>query len=160
MAMLEIHPITSLAGIDLTPSFKDIPGYTAYGDSVFDYYEQRVFTASRSGAFTSIEGSKAVYNYAGFRFTVAGKPQKKADGYFVAATIPGKVTTARRMVIADGTAAAVLIKAAKKGDRFKALGIPRIDLSQIDKAIMKHPSVTVAVTGAYEMIIVGMSKAP
>jgi hypothetical protein len=45
--------------------------------------------------------------------------------------------------------------AAKKGDRFEALGVPRIDLDKVDAAIAAGNG---QVQAAYEMIIVGLKK--
>jgi len=157
----EIHPVTKIGGEDLLTSFVVIPGYQAYSaKTAFQDYEARTFQVSRSGAFTSIEGKKAKYNYAGFTFTVAGKPEHVADGWFVLATIDGVVNDPRRMVIADGTAPATLIATAKKNMRYKAVGVPRINLERIDDLIAQHPHETVPVSGAYEMIIVSLAKVP
>ena len=157
----ELHPLTSIGGEDLSGSFSGIPGYHPYAaKTAFAHYEGRTFTVSRSGAFTSIVGTKAKYNYAGFTFEVAGKPKHVADGWFVLATIAGVNGDPRRMVIADGTAAAALIASATKGKRFKAVGIPRINLERIDELLMQHPHETLPITGAYEMIVVSMTSAP
>jgi hypothetical protein len=156
----EIHPITRLGSEDLAGSFTDIEGYKPYAaKKAFTYYEDREFVVSRSSTFTSITGTKAQYNYAGFTFTVAGAPKKVADGWFVLATIDGVVETPRRMVIAAGTPPADLVAKAKKGQRYEALGIPRINLERIDAALAGHPNEDITVTGAYEMIIVGLAKA-
>jgi hypothetical protein len=157
----EIHPVTKIGGEDLLTSFVVIPGYQAYSaKTAFQDYEARTFQVSRSGAFTSIEGKKAKYNYAAFTFTVAGKPEHVADGWFVLATIDGVVNDPRRMVIVDGTAPATLIATAKKNMRYKAVGVPRINLERIDDLIAQHPHETIPVSGAYEMIIVLLAKVP
>lgn len=154
----EIHPITALGTIDLSGSFVPIPGYSPYlAKKAFDYYEQRTFTVSRSGIYTAIEGTKAKFNYAGFQFTVAGTPQKVADGWFVFANIDGIPGDPRRMVVPAGTAPAGLVVKAKKGMRYRAVGIPRIDLKRVDDEVTAHPGVRWPVTGAYEMILVSMA---
>ena len=76
----EIHPITRFGTIDLLASFATIPGYKPYdAKTAFTHYESRTFTVSRTATFTSIQGPKALYNYAGFKFTVAAAPKHVAD---------------------------------------------------------------------------------
>ena len=157
----EIHPLMKIGSDDLDASFVTIPGYKAYAaKTAFQDYEKRTFQVSRAGAYTAIEGTKAKYNYAGFRFTVAGKPKKVADGWFVLATIDGVVSDPRRMVAAEGTSPAALIATAQKGMRYQAVGVPRINLERIDDVISKHPHETIPVSAAYEMILVTLAKVP
>jgi hypothetical protein len=156
--VFEIHPLTAFAGDDVRPGFEPIKGYKAYdAKTAFTYYEQRKFTAVRQATFTSITATKAVYNYAAFPLTVAGPPQKVADGFMVLATIDGVVNDLRRMVIADGTPPAALIQHATTGSRFVALGIPRVSLERIDAQTLKNPGKKVVVPAAYEMIIVALT---
>jgi hypothetical protein len=123
----ELHPITSIGAEDLGASFTEIPSFQPYpAKTAFQYYEGRTFTVSRSGAFTSIVGTKAKYNYAGFTFTVAGTPTHVTDGWFVLATIDGVVNDPRRMVVADGTPPARLIATAQKGMRYRAAEVYRV----------------------------------
>jgi hypothetical protein len=155
----EIHPITRLGSNDLTGSLVKIPGYQPYkAKKAFPYYEKRKFIVSRSATFTSIKGTKAKFNYAQFSFTAAGAPRKLVDGWSVMATIDGVATPPRRMVAAAGTPPAALLSKAQKGMRYEATGVPRIDLSLIDAVVAGTSNQAVPVTGAYEMIIVALTK--
>lgn len=155
----EIHPVTELGSEDLKPSFVAIPGYQAWpAATAFPFYEKRVFTVSRKGKFTAIEGTKAKYNYASFRFTSAGKPKKLADGWSVLARVDGVPDSIRRMVAPDGTPPAALLAAAAKGHKFEAVGIPRINLERIEAVLAENPGVKTPVRGAYEMILVSLKK--
>lgn len=157
----ELHPLVRIGGEALTASFVPIPGFKAYpAKTAFDHYEKRKLDLSRNGSFTVIEGKKAAYNYTSFVFTVAGKPRKKADGWFVMATVDGITAAPRRMVIAADTPPAALIATAGKGMRFEATGIPRINLERVDFELKHHPQGVTGVTGAYEMIIVALAKKP
>jgi hypothetical protein len=155
----ELHPVTRLGTHDLRSSFVPIPGYKAWpAGTAFPYYEKRVFTVSRKGAFTAIEGTKSKYNYAKFRFTTAGKSKQLSDGWSVLARIDGVPDSVRRMVAPDDTPPAALIAAATKGKRFEAVGIPRINLERLDRVLAENPGVKTPVRGAYEMILVSLRK--
>src|SRR4029434_8046114 len=65
----EIHPLTAIGGEDLEWSFGTVACYSpSAAKKAFQDYESREFLVSRSGGFTSIEGTKAKFNYAGFTF--------------------------------------------------------------------------------------------
>lgn len=156
--VFEIHPLTQFGGEDLRAGFVPIPGYSAYpAKKAFDYYEKREFTVSRKSGFTAIEGGTAKLNYATFPLTLDAKPHKRPGGWIVLATIDGVLAIPRRMVIADGTPPATLISVAKKGDRFQALGIPRINLDKVDNEL-KNTSGPKTYNGGYEMIIMALAK--
>ena len=162
--VFEIHPVTKWNGTSLSRSFVDIDGYEAYdAETAFALYEKMRVTATKGPTFTSLVSTKKVYNYANFRLVLTSAPEKVSDGFMVLAHVTktkGKVlvTIPHRMVIAGDTAAAGLIAKAKKGDRFDALGIPRLNLERIMHLADEADGEPVVVTVPYEMIIVALSK--
>lgn len=158
--VFEIHPATRFDGISLRPGFTPIEGYTAHEvKKVFNHYEKRVFTVERDDTYTSIQSTKAVYNYAAFTMVLAGAPKAITGGFVVNADVIGPngeslVAQPRRMVFVGGTRPAEIIEKAKKGDRFDAIGIPRVNLDRVWAMATTGQAVTIK--GAYELIIVGL----
>jgi hypothetical protein len=158
--MFEIHPLTLFDGDSLQAGFKVIAGYTTKPvATTFKHYESRVFTVERKGAFTSIASPKSVYNYAKFKFKVAGTPNQLSDGWAAQVKVEGVVTDSTRRVVAPNrTGPATLLSKAVAGGRYEAIGIPRIDLRRIEQAAKSHPNQEINVPGAYEMILVSLKK--
>ena len=160
--LFEIHPATRFDTFSLSPAFVPIEGYTAHEvKKVFDHYEKRVFPVARGPTFTSIKSTKAYYNYAAFTIVLAGAPKKIADGVVVLADVRGPddaslVASPRRMVFVEGTRPAEIALNAKKGDRFEAIGVPRVNLDRVWALSVEGQAVNLK--GAYEMIIVGIRE--
>jgi hypothetical protein len=170
--VFEIHPITNFGGQDiadssLIPIANDQSTYQAYPAHVaFAAYEKLKATISGSDTSVSITSTKAGYNYAEFIIELAGQPQlaSQADpndnGIFVLANVydvddPEQAVTAdvRRMVFVENTEPAKQVQALSKGGRMHVLGIPRVNLAEVD-AIATGGSVDTVLP--YEMIIVGI----
>ena len=158
--MFEIHPLTLFDGDSLQTSFKVIPGFTTKPvATTFKHYESRVFTVERKGAFTSITSPKSVYNYAKFKFKVAGTPSKLSDGWAAQVKVEGVQTDSTRRVVAPNrTGPGTLLSKAVAGGRYEAIGIPRVDLRRIEQAAKDHPNQEINVPAAYEMILVSLKK--
>jgi hypothetical protein len=158
--VFEIHPVTSFDGVSALASFAPVPGYVAYAATkAFAHYEAVKLTVRRDSAFTRIASSAARYNYAEFDMVLAGPPEVVSDGVMVFANVVDSsgamlVAEPRRMVCAAGTRPADLIRVAKAGATFRALGIPRINLARVSARAIDNQ--TVEIVGAYEMIIVGV----
>lgn len=158
--MFEIHPLTRFGTDDLRAGFKVIPGYTPTPSAdAFKYYEGREFTVERKGTLTSIQGKRSWYNYAIFRFTVAGSPTDMGDGWAAQVNVDGVTSTSTQRVVApDGTTPATLLSSTAAGKRYEAIGIPRIDLRRVEAAASSHPNQKWKVKGTYEMILVSLRK--
>lgn len=159
--VFEIHPVTKWGNDPLDESFVPIEGFTGHSAATaFARFEKMIVTVTKRKSFTSFEAKTIGFNYVDFNIVLTGAAKKVADGYMVLAKVADLdgniiVHTPRRMVIAADTAPAALIQTAKKGSTFKALGIPRLNLERLmEKA---EPRKSVAVQGAYEMIIVGLT---
>jgi hypothetical protein len=170
--VFEIHPITSFGGQDigdssLAPIANDQHTYEAYPAHVaFAAYEKLKATISASDTSVSITSGKAVYNYAEFIIELAGQPQlaSQADpndnGVFVLANVydvddPEQPVTAdvRRMVFVENTEPAKQVLALPKGGRLHVLGVPRVNLAEVDAMGTGGPVDTLL---PYEMIIVAV----
>ena len=158
--MFEIHPLTLFDGDSLHAGFKTIPGFSPMPvATTFKHYESRVFKVERKGAFTSITSPRSVYNYAKFKFKVAGTPSKLSDGWAAQVKVEGVQTDSTRRVVAPNRSGpATLLSKAVAGGRYEAIGVPRLDLRRIDQAAKDHPNQEINVPAAYEMILVSLKK--
>jgi hypothetical protein len=165
--VFEIHPVTAFSGTAVLETFvplrddKDASKHYQATDAptAFPRYEKETLKISRGAVFTSIDGAQVPYNYTEFVLEVAGQPATVADGVFVLAKILDLqkhvlVSTPRRMVTVKDSRPATLIGAAAAGKQFHVLGIPRINLDALMRAVQPNKSGTVS--GAYEMIILAV----
>jgi hypothetical protein len=170
--VFEIHPITNFGDQDigdssLVPIANGQQTYQAYPASVaFGAYEKLKATISVSDSSVSITTAKAGYNYAEFVIELAGQPQLASqsnpndNGVFVLANVydvsdPEQPVTAdvRRMVFVENSEPAKQLQALSQGGRMHVLGIPRVNLAEVD-AIATGQSVDTLLP--YEMIIVAI----
>jgi hypothetical protein len=162
--VFEIHPITSIDGAEADESFVPIENYTAYdAETAFGAYERLVFKAKRNQVFTTITSTKVGYNYTEFDAVLAGKPFHINDATFAMADIRNSqdqsvVARPIRLVVADTTkvSTAFIAKSPVKGTRLEVIGIPRVNLDKLVDISSQHPGETVAVKGAYEIIVIGI----
>jgi hypothetical protein len=162
--VFEIHPITEIDGRIADESFVPIPGYTAYtADRAFEAYEKIEIQAKQNTTFTTISSVTVGFNYTEFDAVLAGKPLHINDATFVLVDVLGVgggsvVAKPRRLVIADDTQASVAFAATspKKGTKIRVLGIPRVNLDILSEEAAGSPGETIAMKGAYEIIVVGI----
>lgn len=160
--VFEIHPATRWATDELDESFVPIPGFTAHdADTAFGRYEKMVVTVTKGSSFTSFEAKTIGYNYTEFTMILTSVAEDVVDGSMALAKIADLsgniiVSSPRRMVFVKGTKPAAIIATAKKGNRFRALAVPRLNLERLMEKAKSGKSVNVQ--GAYEMIIVGISQ--
>lgn len=180
--VFEIHPITDFDGTDVSrSSFVPIAGYTAYPASkAFPYYEKQQATIEGNATAISVTSTKSQYNYAEFVIELAGNVvctdasgqqvsgsgasscagDPKTRSLFVLANVfdseeeeEALTADARRMVFVSGTDPADQVAKLSKGDRLHVLGIPRVNLAEVD-AMAGNEAVTAMLP--YEMIIVAV----
>ncbi len=165
--VFEIHPVTAIGNTEVLETFAPLRDDTdpskhyeaSDAPTAFARYEQEKLTVSRGVTFTSIDGPQEPYNYTEFILEIAGQPAAVVDGAFVLAKILDLdkhvlVSDPRRMVLVKGTRPAALVGAAAPGARFRVLGIPRINLDALMRAV--KPNTKGTVTGAYEMIVLAI----
>jgi hypothetical protein len=163
----EIHPISRVDQNDVGKSFVPIKGYTAYtADVAFPYFDKCTLTVKASQSGISLRSKKLKYNYVGFHVELTHAPKKVSDGYIALAKVLSGDTDEeaangeRRMIFVDGTPAADKIKGASNGDRFRVLGVPRVNLNAILALVKKHGSAQFDAPLPYEMIIVAVEPTP
>lgn len=162
--VFEIHPVTRWKADRLDESFVPIEGFTAHeAATAFGRYEKMVVTVNKGSAFTSFEAKMIGFNYTEFTMILTSAPKKVDDGFMALAQVAdldGKilVSTPRRMVFVGDTEPAKIIAKAKKGAKFQGLGIPRLNLERLMVKANENKGQPVDVKGAYEMIIVGITK--
>lgn len=158
----EVHPISRVDQADVTGSFIPIPGYHAYAaTTAFPYFDACSVTVKASHSGISIRSKQLRYNYVAFEIELAQPPKRVADGWIALATVlaDGDEVAAqgtRRMIFVQGTAAAQTIQHATSGDRFRVLGIPRINLSAVLALVNTRGTAQFRAQLPYEMIIVGV----
>jgi hypothetical protein len=162
--VFEIHPVTRWKADPLDESFVPIEGFTAHEAAIaFGRYEKMIVTVNKGTAFTSLEAKMIGFNYTEFIMILTSAPKKVDDGVMALAQIADLsgtilVSTPRRMVFAGNTAPATIVAKAKKGAKLQALGIPRLNLERLMVKADEAKGEAVDVKGAYEMIIVGITK--
>ncbi|MEO8679857.1 MAG: hypothetical protein ABI665_12465 [Vicinamibacterales bacterium] len=160
--VFEIHPVTRWGTDNLDESFVPVPGFTAHdAATAFGRYEKMIVTVTKGASFTSFEAKTIGYNYTEFTIVLTSVAKKVDDGYMALARVAGLdgtmlVNSPRRMVFAEGTKPAALIATAKAGAKFRTLAIPRLNLERLMEKAKNGESIDVQ--GAYEMIVVGLTK--
>jgi hypothetical protein len=161
----EIHPMLSIAGIDLGNSLHPITGYqTKDATTAFQAYEneQCTITPTANDTTTIVTGMIG-YNYVKFAVKLLEPPasaHKLDDGgfsFFADVYDPetGELVAHRvRMVVAPNTTEATTLASSRKGDALLVLGLPRIDLSLV-KFRAANPDAS-QWTLPYEMILAGI----
>jgi len=158
----EIHPASRINQLDLTGSFIPIAGYTAYAAEVaFPYFDQRKVTIKASSSGISLRSGKLKYNHVEFEIELTHDPARVQDGYIALAKVlddNGDDVAAgpRRMIFVAGTRGAEVMRTASAGDRFRALGIPRVNLSAVLALVEQHGTRQFEAALPYEMIVVGV----
>ena len=158
----EIHPASRINQLDLTGSFIPIAGYTAYAAEVaFPYFDQRKVTIKASSSGISLRSGKLKYNHVEFEIELTHDPARVQDGYIALAKVlddNGDDVAAgpRRMIFVAGTRGAEVMRTASAGDRFRALGVPRVNLSAVLALVEQHGTRQFEAALPYEMIVVGV----
>jgi hypothetical protein len=162
--VFEIHPVTRWIDDPLDESFVPIEGFAAHdAGTAFARYEKMVVTIAKGRSFTSLETKAIGFNYTEFIMVLTSAAKKVDDGLMALARVAdlnGKilVNSPRRMVFTAGTRPAALVAKAKRGSKFKALGIPRLNLERLMMKAEAAAGEAVDVQGAYEMIVVGIEE--
>jgi hypothetical protein len=158
----EIHPISRVNQDDVGGSFIPIAGYQAYtAAEAFAYFDQCVVTIKASSSGISIRSKKLKYNYVEFEIQLEQDPKQVQDGWIALARVltdqdNEAANGQRRMIFVQGTRAAQAIQNASAGDRFRVLGIPRINLNAVLFLVNQNGTKQFNAPLPYEMIIVGV----
>jgi hypothetical protein len=163
--LFEIHPITTLGGVDVLDSFVEITGFQAYpASTAFPFYDDQDATIQASQTAIMIASGQSKYNYAEFVMELAGKPKDVGDGFIVLANVYNSggslenpaSPNVHRMIFVKGTAPATKLLTLSKGDTIHVLGIPRVNLSDVSLIASQNGTNQVPVKLPYEMIIAAL----
>jgi hypothetical protein len=163
--VFEIHPVLSIASIDVRNTLHPIEGYDAKDATrAFQAIDNEPCTIKPSaGGTTTLVTGMIGYNYIKFALRLIDDPSKTAkkltDGYYLFADAYDQEThellaSHIRIVVAAKTPEAKAIAGHKKGDALVVLGVPRIDLSLV-KYRATHPQAA-EWNLPYEVIIAGI----
>jgi hypothetical protein len=170
----EIHPVSLLSGssqdsfevtdkIVPVKDFKTKKLFVAYdAETAFPYYEGVTVAIKASNSGVAIRSPQLKYNYVKFDAELKRKPKKVSDGYIALASVvsenaeqedlPGEI----RLIFVEGSEGAKAMAAAKSGDSFTLLGVPRLNLNAVMSLVKQNGTAQFTAKLPYEMIIVGI----
>jgi len=159
----EIHPLTKVGDQLLQKSFHVIQGFTPKtAKAAFEVYNKQEILIRATKTAVTLDAKKVGFNYVAFRIRLIGKPKKlKDDGLAALADVhdpkavdEDPLASKIRMIFVAQTKPWELVQGKDDGDEFDAIGIPRVDLTQIASFAAKAGSAGVRRKLPYEMIIV------
>lgn len=140
--VFEIHPMTTIADIDLLSSFKNIPGYTPFDwRFVYDKLSRKAFTFSSTDSTITFTTKQVGYNYINMWIRIDSLPETADGAYAYCRTFDSEfnpvhddtnaktVTQKTRIVLVKGTEAYSEAIHKGVGGFMHILGTPRINLS-------------------------------
>jgi hypothetical protein len=164
--VFEIHPITEFDKNDIGNSslvniVKGGKTYAAYPAHVaFAAYEKLKATISFANNSITITSPRTGYNYSEFIIELAGQASKGDNGYFALANVydvddqeESVTADVRRMVFVENTDPADQVQKLPKGGRLHVLGIPRVNLAEVETIATGDAVDTLL---PYEMIVVAV----
>jgi hypothetical protein len=170
----EIHPIVSFAGKPLSATFHTIPKFQPKdATEAFNRYEKLKLDLRATATAVTLSSGMIGYNYVLFRMRLSGPPQplkanddNSSDGLqatmevFKVETDDGDPPLASgiRAIFVNNTAPANAVKDLKEGDELVVLGIPRLDLNQINLYLKAHGTTASNRKLPYEIVIVAVNK--
>ena len=168
--VFEIHPATSIKGIDLISSLRDIEGYEAEPKKAFPNYLSRPCNISSTTKKITIQTRGALYNYADFWIRLLSTEKFKVDdGLFVYCDVldakfkPGvhnvsskTITFMIRMAFVKGSEAYNTVKDMQKDEFLHVIAIPRISLIAISQRVSSKKNLSDKLP--FEMIVVGIKE--
>ena len=161
--VFEIHPIITIAGLDVRDSFKPVPGFLP-GDAraTLGAYEKAACRLTVKSKSITIRTTKGLYNDVEFQMAVAPDQQTvTSDGRFVYAAaldLKGDTVVPRlRMVFARGTPPEIAVRTLKPGDRMHVYGMARISLAEVSRRVRAASTDSTRLAGylPYEIIVLG-----
>ena len=163
--VFEIHPITMVAGKDVTHTWVPTAGYTYKdADSAFTIYERTKCHILDEGTTVRISTEKAGYNYTEFVAKLRLDPIHIEGGTSVLAAIydlNGELQVKeRRLVMAAGTEPEKIVGKLHKGDSVQVVGIPRLSLKLVKWRLEHHTgkfSQSLSWNIPYEMIVAAVT---
>jgi hypothetical protein len=134
--VFEIHPITKVAGEDVTHTWAPISGYVyKEAGQAFHEYERTNSEITTSADTITISTELAGYNYTQFVAKLLGEPFRLEGGTGVMAAIYDEkgdlLVNERRLVVASGTPPEQALRGMHKGQAVEVVGIPRISLKLV-----------------------------
>lgn len=165
--VFEIHPVSSIGGVALHASFKDIPGYSPkLPENAFPMYEQVRSTIVPTSGKTTIISNGIGYNYVKFQMVLNEQPFAISDGAVASAKVQDLeghlLLRSKRMVFVKNTPPEVATRDLDEGSCLQVLGIPRVDLALVSWRVKNHndPRKPLTWNLPYEIIVVGVYPEP
>jgi hypothetical protein len=166
--VFEIHPVTQLAGHDLLPTLKAIPGFDPHAaDEAFQRYESASFEmAVAPKSHVRMHMQMVGYNYVTFVMELVARDRVAPDGEFVYAAIrstDGDVLAHKKRIgFVKDSEPYRTEQSMTVGQCVTLLGIPRLDLALVSWRAGHAKSNPAALKWSfpYEMVAVAVSGAP
>jgi len=167
--VFEIHPLTTVAAMDLQDTLKTIQGFEEKdAEDAFQRYESASFEITPTAQRVKMRMRMVGYNYVKFVFRLTQRFHREQDGEFLAGSILSEggelLVRKRRVGFVEGSAPDNVQKGMQVGQCLTLLGIPRLNLALVSWRI-QHAN-DAAYPGAlkwgmpYEIIAVGTYGGP
>jgi len=161
----EIHPVTQIADHQLLNSVRVIEGFKAKdAETAFSHFENLSCKLIPTSTTTTLRTAMAGYNYVEFVLEARASIQEIEDGLLLSAKVYALhgdlLVESCRMLFVKDTGPANNLYELKPGGRLHVLGIPRINLAEIDRRVKNAKENPGALNDnlPYEMVIVGIFK--
>jgi hypothetical protein len=162
--VFEIHPVISIADLDLRSTFRPVRGYRpGSAEGTLENWERATATISPGPTTIRVVTEPNLFNDVHFVMEITSDRQVVvSDGRFVwaaALTLKGdRVVENLRMVFARGTPPEIAIRSRRRGDRLHVWGLPRINYAEIARRAATARPAPSEVTGPlpYEIIVIGI----
>ncbi len=162
--VFEIHPVTRLAELDLSDTFRPVPGFRPEpGEVIFDSLKEARLRIVPSETSITLYTRRQELNDAEFTVEIGSEPpQIVEDGRFVTGALlsprGNRLADRVRMVFVRETAPEKIARRLGPGDRLHVFGIPRIDLSAVGFRAERGAQDPRILDGKlpYEIVVVGI----
>jgi hypothetical protein len=162
--VFEIHPVTRLDDLDLSDTFRPVPGFRPEpGEVIFDSLKEARLRIVASERSITLYTRRQELNDAEFTVEIGSDPpQIVADGRFVTGALlsprGNRLADRVRMVFVRDTAPERAARRLGPGERLHVFGIPRIDLSAVASRTDRASEDPRALDGKlpYEIVVVGI----
>lgn len=162
--IFEIHPVSSIGGLNQLESFHPVEGYRpGNAERTFGIYQGADCKLRVHPTSVTFETSNWLYNDVHFLMELTGDRQVVVDdGRFVTASARATDGTllveGLRLVFLKGSPPERMVRALKRGARRHVWGLPRINFAEISRRIAESVSNPAVLNGKlpYEILVLGV----
>jgi hypothetical protein len=165
--VFEIHPVITLAGLNLRDTFHPVEGYRAgAAKRTFGLYESAELTLRATPTTVTFDTPPSLYNDVHFLMEITGAHQEVVPGgRFVTAsaldTDGNLLVEGLRMVFVEGSAPERAVRSLRPGARLHVWGLPRVSFAEVSRRLRAAGNNPGPFEGhlPYEFVILGVFPA-